>query len=103
MATGRTITLALSTGDPLGIGPEVCRAALATPPRGVKLETFGTLETWKVEGARVARADAGRASFEALMGAVEAVKRGECDGLVTGPISKEAWHAAGVTAHAGHT
>ncbi|MFT3683830.1 MAG: 4-hydroxythreonine-4-phosphate dehydrogenase PdxA [Phycisphaerales bacterium] len=54
-------------------------------------------------GGRVARADAGRASFDALMGAIEAVKRGTCDGIVTAPISKEAWHAAGVTTHPGHT
>jgi 4-hydroxythreonine-4-phosphate dehydrogenase len=37
------------------------------------------------------------------MGAIEAVKSGRCDAMVTAPISKEAWHAAGITRYPGHT
>ncbi|HYD01485.1 MAG TPA: 4-hydroxythreonine-4-phosphate dehydrogenase PdxA [Phycisphaerales bacterium] len=99
----RPITIAVSTGDPLGIGPEISRAALAQAPAGVRIETFGTLDTWPCDAPRAARADAGRASWDALSAAIDAVKRGECDALVTAPISKEAWHAAGVTRHPGHT
>lgn len=97
------VRIAISTGDPLGIGPEISRAAIAGAPEGVVLVPFGTLDTWASDGPRKARADAGRASWEALCTAIEAVKRGECDAIVTAPISKEAWHAAGVTTHPGHT
>jgi 4-hydroxythreonine-4-phosphate dehydrogenase len=99
----KPLTIAITTGDPLGIGPEISRAALAKAPQGVVLVPFGGLETWPCAGTRVAQAEAGRASYEALTAAIEAVKRGECDAIVTAPISKEAWHAAGVTTHPGHT
>jgi 4-hydroxythreonine-4-phosphate dehydrogenase len=104
-AAANPIRIAISTGDPLGMGPELSRAAIAAAPGvdAVALAPFGTLDTWSCADARGPRADAGRASFDALMGAIEAVKRGECQGLVTAPISKEAWHAAGVTSHPGHT
>lgn len=95
--------IAISTGDPLGIGPEICRAAMANPSAGVELVAFGAERTWDSPAPRTPRADAGRASFEALMSAVDAVKRGDCHALVTAPINKEAWHAAGVTTHPGHT
>ena len=99
----RPITIAVSTGDPLGIGPEISRAALTAAPQGVVLVPFGGLETWQSHGPRAAQVDAGSASWNALCAAIEAVKRGECDAIVTAPISKEAWHAAGMTTHPGHT
>lgn len=101
------VRIAISTGDPLGIGPEISRAAKAEFCGGnVRLVPFGTLEHWSglLKRPPIAPdAGAGRESYNALMSAVEAVKRGECDALVTAPISKEAWHAAGVTPHPGHT
>ena len=47
-------------------------------------------------------ARAGAASYAAVLRAVEAVKRGEADALVTAPISKAAWRLAGIT-YPGHT
>ncbi|MBL8990256.1 MAG: 4-hydroxythreonine-4-phosphate dehydrogenase PdxA [Phycisphaerae bacterium] len=52
-------------------------------------------------------ADGGRASFEAVMRAIDACKRprgtpGAADAMVTAPVSKEAWHAAGIDLP-GHT
>lgn len=44
----------------------------------------------------------GRASFEAVRLAIEWAIQGQVDGIVTGPIQKEAWHAAGVP-YPGHT
>ncbi|OYP36363.1 4-hydroxythreonine-4-phosphate dehydrogenase PdxA [Rhodopirellula sp. MGV] len=44
----------------------------------------------------------GRASFEAVELAIEGTMGGLFDGIVTGPIQKEAWHAAG-TGYLGHT
>ncbi len=95
--------IAISTGDPLGIGPEISRAAIDGAPDGVEITAFGSLDTWQSQGPRSARADAGRASWDALSAAIEAVKRADCDAIVTAPISKEAWHAANVTKHPGHT
>lgn len=99
----KPVRIAISTGDPLGIGPEISRAALAAPAAGVELVAFGAMQTWDATSPRTARADAGRASFDALMQGIDALKRGDCHALVTAPINKEAWHAAGVTAHPGHT
>ncbi len=47
-------------------------------------------------------AEAGAASHAWVLQAAGLALRGEVAGIVTGPIHKEAWHAAGVR-HAGHT
>ncbi|MDI6698353.1 MAG: 4-hydroxythreonine-4-phosphate dehydrogenase PdxA [Candidatus Saccharicenans sp.] len=44
----------------------------------------------------------GRASFDFFCAAVEAAERGELQALVTAPVSKEAWHQAGIK-YRGHT
>lgn len=44
----------------------------------------------------------GQASFEAVEWAIAETMRGAFDAIVTGPIQKEAWHAAG-TDYLGHT
>lgn len=44
----------------------------------------------------------GRVSFDFFCAAVEAAGRGELQALVTAPISKEAWHQAGIK-YRGHT
>jgi 4-hydroxythreonine-4-phosphate dehydrogenase len=49
-----------------------------------------------------AGAEAGRASYEAVCAGVRAAQRGAIDALATAPISKEAWHLAGV-GYPGHT
>ncbi|RMG35034.1 MAG: 4-hydroxythreonine-4-phosphate dehydrogenase PdxA, partial [Planctomycetota bacterium] len=47
-------------------------------------------------------AETGRASFEYVERAIELALGGVVDAVVTGPIHKEAWHAAGVP-YPGHT
>ena len=47
-------------------------------------------------------AETGRASFEAVGWAIDHAISGQVDAIVTGPIQKEAWHAAG-TEYLGHT
>ncbi len=47
-------------------------------------------------------AETGAASLQWVQFAAQAALAGRLDGIVTGPIQKEAWHAAG-THHPGHT
>lgn len=108
--------LALTAGDPRGIGPEVLAMALADPqvrgtaefivlgpegvpsdlPHGVRREPVGR---WNSGGGE---ADAGRLSGRAVERAVELALTGAVDGVVTGPISKRALAAAGYP-YPGHT
>ncbi len=47
-------------------------------------------------------AKTGQASVDYVTSAVQLARDGRCDGIVTGPINKTAWHAAGI-AVPGHT
>lgn len=154
---GRTDTpvLAVSLGDPGGIGPEVIVQALRRDRPGTRCIVFGSQAAmlraaeihdiepywWRVErgspliasaGAhRVLLVDSdpevseslgrevgpfehapsklgGLLSHRWVCDAIDAAKLepgdpGRADGIVTGPISKEAWHLAGHTRHPGHT
>ena len=105
--------LALSLGDPAGIGPEVAvRALAAFRPRGGAL-VFGDPASvprrwraslknaaWRpvaVRGWRQGRPSAasGEAAYLSVTRAAEAVLGGEARALVTAPLSKEAMHLAG--------
>ena len=129
--------LAITMGDPAGIGPELCLAA-ATMPEVTELadivlvgseaclraagQDLGLPAVWEqrfgdgheppqlvdvgapeqpIPYGRVS-AEAGRLSAEALERAIAMAVSGEVDGIVTAPISKEAWHRAGVR-FPGHT
>ncbi len=116
-------TLALPVGDPAGIGPEVVCAALsrievriaarvlAIGPLSLRPESipqvFEVSEaldlptawlateapvSWKMG---VASAACGRAALAALRMGHELALSGTVDGLVTGPVSKQAFHLAG--------
>lgn len=110
--------LAVTVGDPRGIGPEIVAAALVRPelrheaeflvlgpeagpdsgelPADVEREAVGP---WEPGGDEVA---AGRVCGRAIERAVELALAGRVDGLVTGPISKRALAAAGYP-YPGHT
>jgi 4-hydroxythreonine-4-phosphate dehydrogenase len=104
--------LAVTLGDPRGIGPEVTARALATAelrelsdyllvgPPGL-VEGFETLSVgdWR-PGADTERA--GWLAGEAVRLGVELALAGEVDGLVTAPIEKSAFRAAGWP-YPGHT
>ncbi len=89
MGTTPHIRLAVTTGDPFGIGPEVTRAALADAPDGVEFTVFGELEPGNVPSVRAPSAEGGRAALSALDRALAAIKAGRHDALVTAPLSKE--------------
>ncbi len=105
--------IAITLGDPRGIGPEVAIRALREPgplaaditlvgpegaldPQGLRLLAIGK---WSADGDAVA---AGRLSYLAIERAVALVTEGAADALVTAPISKSALAAAGY-AWPGHT
>jgi len=114
--------IAISLGDPAGIGAEVTLAALARwrqPPPVVLVgcrrwleQTYQTLRQHcdladpaafaildRPLGAPIQPgcrdANAGAASFAWLSAATALVQQGSCSALVTAPIAKASWHAAG--------
>jgi len=98
--------IALTCGDPAGIGPEVVAAAAADP---AVLDVcvpvvFGPSPDDARAGFRLGEvsAAAGQAAFDTLVGAVRAAEAGEVDAIATGPVSKEAFAAAGLP-WKGHT
>jgi 4-hydroxythreonine-4-phosphate dehydrogenase len=130
----RRVRLALTVGDPGGVGPEIAGSLLATRAlSGADLFVIGAhaaLANWIPQRAcgpstPISRADAaslgepdsfpvyidtgeetayrigrptaagGRASGLAIEAAVDLAKRGLVEGIVTGPVSKEALALAG--------
>jgi 4-hydroxythreonine-4-phosphate dehydrogenase len=91
------IRLAITLGDPRGIGPEI--AARATERTADRNATF----VFVGEAAPAASlAEAGRMAGRAIEEAVALALRGEVDGIVTAPIDKYALHAGGYD-FPGHT
>jgi 4-hydroxythreonine-4-phosphate dehydrogenase len=130
----RVVRLALTVGDPGGVGPEIAGALLASGALSgadvYVLGAYAALEAWLparacgdarviplAEAAAIEPPDAfpvyidtgeaaaypvgrptaagGRASGRAIEAAVSLAKRGLVDGIVTGPIAKEALALAG--------
>jgi 4-hydroxythreonine-4-phosphate dehydrogenase len=96
--------IAITLGDPRGIGPEVTEAALRDPEIAsladfVRVGPDGLVGN---EGVRVGEwtptdgpSAAGRLAGEAVRRAVELALAGEVDALVTAPLDKSAFHAGG--------
>ncbi len=86
--------IAITLGDPAGIGPEVIRAALERPD-------IRALADFEILGDEIGAlpgqpTEAGaRAAFDALEEAAQRAKTGEFSAVVTGPISKKQMHAVG--------
>ncbi len=96
--------IAITQGDPAGIGPEIARKAIkhsrvlaVCHPLIIDLPK----ETSQVPIGR-SSALGGRLSYEALCCAVALAKRGNVQGIVTAPIDKRSWEMAGVR-FPGHT
>jgi 4-hydroxythreonine-4-phosphate dehydrogenase len=108
------LPLAITLGDPAGIGAEIVfkalgnlrvparvfgSRALAQPPEGIDFVDVGgegPLRHGEI------RAEYCRVALHAIDAAVDAVMRGECSALVTAPIHKQAIALAG-SPHPGHT
>jgi 4-hydroxythreonine-4-phosphate dehydrogenase len=154
-ATDRTPRIAITMGDPYGVGPEVVVKSLSDPilrqsarfvvlgmnepmhyaadlaeiepfwwrapidspvastamaARGVALFDFDDVRLIGAPGGRDPgpTKEGGSASFRFVESAIEMAKRPEddplhVDGVVTAPISKEAWSMAGKKTFPGHT
>ena len=108
---GRRLRLAVTLGDPRGIGPEVAERAAADPrvrdavdlvfvgPRGTSVDVQEAVGDWRPGGTP---AQAGRLAAAAIERAVELALAGAVHGIVTAPIDKAALLAGG-TDDAGHT
>lgn len=107
-----TPRLAVTLGDPRGIGPEIVRAALEGPladhctvigaddqVAGIPAARRVGLGPWeqgsgeRPDHARTLRA--GRLAGHAIQHAVKLAQAGEVDAIVTAPVSKHALHLAG--------
>ena len=103
--------LAVTLGDPRGIGPEIVRAALTDPdlqrecelvvigPDGAGVPVHEAIGQW---GSHGSIADAGRLSGLAIARAIALAKEGVVRGIVTAPIDKAALLAGGYD-YPGHT
>ncbi|MFI5309676.1 MAG: 4-hydroxythreonine-4-phosphate dehydrogenase PdxA [Gemmatimonadales bacterium] len=103
--------LAVTLGDPRGIGAEIVRKALDDPrvraacdalvigPAGVEAPVDESVGDWKAGGTEAA---AGRLAALAIERAVALARRGAVCGIVTAPIDKHALLAAGYD-YPGHT
>ena len=106
------LRIVVTTGDPRGIGPEVARAALlrlegvhpevAVDLCGMVLDGTPGHRRWQPESFDGSESGAGRIARSAIERAVAILEAGEADALVTGPIHKPAFRAAGVP-EPGHT
>jgi 4-hydroxythreonine-4-phosphate dehydrogenase len=102
--------IAITLGDPRGIGPEVTARALADPlvneladfhvvgPSGTEVEPRTVTGAWSGGDAALAGHLAGRA----IEHAVALAQAGDVDGIVTAPIDKAALLAGGYD-YPGHT
>jgi 4-hydroxythreonine-4-phosphate dehydrogenase len=98
--------IALTVGDPAGIGPEIAARA-AVDPRVVEVcepVLYGPSTEDALRRFTPGRlsADAGRAAYDAIVDAVADARSGRVAGLATAPVNKEAFALAGLP-WKGHT
>jgi 4-hydroxythreonine-4-phosphate dehydrogenase len=98
--------IAITVGDPAGIGPEIAVKAAAHPDVLEVCEPVLYGPSTEAELARFApgrvSAEAGQAAFDAILRAVADAQAGRVEAIATAPINKEAFAAAGIPWR-GHT
>ena len=89
--------IALTVGDPAGIGPEIVEKAVADPSVRAVCEpiVFAPPPNPGIRPGEVSAA-AGRAAYDTLLRAVNAARSGEVDAIATAPINKLAFARAGL-------
>src|SRR5262245_20782848 len=94
--------IAITAGDPAGIGPEIAAKAAAD----VRVRAACEPVIYDAQGGHfvpgVLSAEAGRAAYETIVRAVDDAKAGMVDAIATAPVNKEAFRMAGLPWH-GHT
>ena len=95
--------VAITVGDPAGIGPEISERAAADESVRAICEPilFGPPPQQHFRPG-VLSADAGRAAHETIVRAVAAARSGAVDAIATAPVNKEAFRLAGLP-WTGHT
>ena len=95
--------VAITVGDPAGIGPEVAERA-ATDPRVLAVcePIIYAPPAGTAYAPGVLDAAAGRAAYEVIVRAVADAQRGAVDAIATAPVNKEAFRLAGLE-WSGHT
>jgi 4-hydroxythreonine-4-phosphate dehydrogenase len=95
--------VAITAGDPSGIGPEVAAKAAADPRVLAACEpvVYAPPAAPRFEPG-VLSAAAGRAAYDVVVRAVEDATRGDVQAIATAPINKEAFRLAGLE-WSGHT
>ena len=118
------VTIALTMGDPAGVGPELCVRAAAMPEfKDVRFVIYGAPSVLKkaadlfsdgklpeicaagdIDAFEYAKASAacGKAAFDALTAATLDALAGKVDAVVTAPMNKYAVNLAGIE-FSGHT
>ena len=88
--------IAITTGDPLGIGEEITyKALLALNPPKEQVLIIGKDLGLGYETIELSQKDIGKYCFECLRTACDLVHLGQIQGIVTGPVSKEQLNKSG--------
>ena len=102
----RKPVIAVTVGDPSGIGPEIAaKAADDVRVRAACLPLLygpATVPALLEFPAGEVDARSGRAAYDAIVRAVEDARAGRVDAIATAPINKASWAAAGLSWR-GHT
>ena len=98
--------IAVTVGDPAGIGPEIALAAVNDPSVRAVCEPviYGPTSTEDLApypGGRISR-ESGQLAYDMVVKAAEDVLAGRFDAMATAPVNKEAFAAAGLP-WKGHT
>lgn len=95
--------VALTVGDPSGIGPEIAARAAADPGvREICEPVLYAPSDAEPFAPGMLSARAGRAAYDQIVRATADAQRGVVDAIATAPVSKEAFRLAGLP-WAGHT
>jgi 4-hydroxythreonine-4-phosphate dehydrogenase len=96
-------TIAITAGDPAGIGPEIAAKAAADPRVLAACDpVIYAAPAAPAFAPGVLSGDAGRAAYDVIVRAVDDAQRGVVQAIATAPVNKEAFRLAGLPWH-GHT
>lgn len=83
-------TIAITLGDPAGIGPEVVTKTLRDPrlPKGFRFEVLGVKSGKGIHPGKLTKTSA-RVALKALQEAAQGCREGRFAAMATGPVQKE--------------
>lgn len=88
--------IAITTGDPLGVGEEITyKALLKLKPNKEDVLIIGKDLNLGYETIEFNQTDVGKYCYDCLKAACSLAKEGKIQGIVTAPVSKEALHKSG--------